>query len=183
MTEQSDLDHLRAPLRSRSRRGTTATTRSARSWSARTGPWCSRWRTPWSPSATSPVTPRPTWSGGPGGTSTGPSSASYTLFTSCEPCAMCAGAIYWSGIGRMVFALSETGPPRASPATARTTRRCRLPSRQVLGDGQPAHRRHRPAHRGRGRGRPPRLSVTDRLASGRRCARRRCLRRRRARSR
>ena len=34
---------------------------------------------------------------------------SYTLFTSCEPCAMCAGAIYWSGIGRMVFALSETG--------------------------------------------------------------------------
>jgi tRNA(Arg) A34 adenosine deaminase TadA len=29
-----------------------------------------------------------------------------TLFTSTEPCAMCAGAIYWSGIGRVVFALS-----------------------------------------------------------------------------
>jgi tRNA(Arg) A34 adenosine deaminase TadA len=29
-----------------------------------------------------------------------------TLFTSTEPCAMCAGAIYWAGIGRMVFALS-----------------------------------------------------------------------------
>jgi tRNA(Arg) A34 adenosine deaminase TadA len=32
-----------------------------------------------------------------------------TLYTSTEPCAMCAGAIYWSGIGRVVYALaSET---------------------------------------------------------------------------
>jgi tRNA(Arg) A34 adenosine deaminase TadA len=31
----------------------------------------------------------------------------HTLYTSCEPCAMCAGAIYWSGIGRVVYALSE----------------------------------------------------------------------------
>jgi tRNA(Arg) A34 adenosine deaminase TadA len=30
-----------------------------------------------------------------------------TLYTSTEPCAMCAGAIYWAGIGRVVFALSE----------------------------------------------------------------------------
>ncbi|WP_436532469.1 nucleoside deaminase [Actinoplanes sp. HUAS TT8] len=30
-----------------------------------------------------------------------------TLYTSTEPCAMCAGAIYWSGIGRVVFALSS----------------------------------------------------------------------------
>src|SRR5512138_1066813 len=30
------------------------------------------------------------------------------LYTSTEPCAMCAGAIYWSGIGRMVYACSET---------------------------------------------------------------------------
>jgi tRNA(Arg) A34 adenosine deaminase TadA len=30
-----------------------------------------------------------------------------TLYTSTEPCAMCAGAIYWSGISRVVFALSE----------------------------------------------------------------------------
>ncbi|MEU8816657.1 nucleoside deaminase [Actinoplanes sp. NPDC048796] len=29
------------------------------------------------------------------------------LYTSTEPCAMCSGAIYWSGIGRVVFALSE----------------------------------------------------------------------------
>lgn len=33
--------------------------------------------------------------------------ASSTLYTSTEPCAMCAGAIYWSGIGRVVFALSS----------------------------------------------------------------------------
>ena len=30
-----------------------------------------------------------------------------TLYTSTEPCAMCAGAIFWSGIGRVVFALSS----------------------------------------------------------------------------
>ncbi|MEZ4833922.1 MAG: nucleoside deaminase [Caldilineaceae bacterium] len=30
-----------------------------------------------------------------------------TLYTSTEPCAMCAGAIHWSGIGRVVYALSE----------------------------------------------------------------------------
>jgi tRNA(Arg) A34 adenosine deaminase TadA len=31
-----------------------------------------------------------------------------TLYTSTEPCAMCAGAIYWIGIGRVVYALPET---------------------------------------------------------------------------
>ncbi len=30
-----------------------------------------------------------------------------TLYSSAEPCAMCAGAIYWGGVGRVVFALSE----------------------------------------------------------------------------
>jgi tRNA(Arg) A34 adenosine deaminase TadA len=30
-----------------------------------------------------------------------------TLYASTEPCAMCAGAIYWSQIGRVVYALSE----------------------------------------------------------------------------
>lgn len=33
--------------------------------------------------------------------------AEYTLYTSTEPCAMCAGAIHWGGIGRVVYALSE----------------------------------------------------------------------------
>jgi len=33
--------------------------------------------------------------------------AKATLFTSCQPCEMCSGAIDRSGIGRVVFALSE----------------------------------------------------------------------------
>jgi tRNA(Arg) A34 adenosine deaminase TadA len=32
--------------------------------------------------------------------------AGCTLYSSTEPCAMCAGAVVWSGIGRVVFALS-----------------------------------------------------------------------------
>ena len=33
--------------------------------------------------------------------------ASCTLYSSAEPCAMCAGATYWAGIGRVVYALGE----------------------------------------------------------------------------
>jgi tRNA(Arg) A34 adenosine deaminase TadA len=33
----------------------------------------------------------------------------HTLYTSCEPCAMCSGSIYWAGIGRVVYGLSEAG--------------------------------------------------------------------------
>ncbi len=33
--------------------------------------------------------------------------AQCTLYTSAEPCAMCAGAIYWAGIGRVVFGQTE----------------------------------------------------------------------------
>ncbi len=33
--------------------------------------------------------------------------AGATLYTSCEPCAMCAAASYWVGIGRVVFGMSE----------------------------------------------------------------------------
>lgn len=33
--------------------------------------------------------------------------ATCTLYTSAEPCAMCAGAVYWAGVGRVVFGLSE----------------------------------------------------------------------------
>jgi tRNA(Arg) A34 adenosine deaminase TadA len=29
-----------------------------------------------------------------------------TLYTSAEPCAMCAGAMFWSGVSRLVFGLS-----------------------------------------------------------------------------
>ncbi|MDP4891308.1 nucleoside deaminase [Cypionkella sp.] len=30
-----------------------------------------------------------------------------TMYTSAEPCAMCAGAIYWTGLKRVVYGLSE----------------------------------------------------------------------------
>ena len=31
----------------------------------------------------------------------------FTLYTSCEPCLMCAGAIHWSGITQVVFSTSQ----------------------------------------------------------------------------
>ncbi|MCG5215581.1 nucleoside deaminase [Streptosporangium sp. KLBMP 9127] len=49
--------------------------------------------------------------------------AATTMFTSCEPCGMCTGAIERSGLGRVVFALSTeqlTGlKPAATGAGAR----------------------------------------------------------------
>ena len=33
--------------------------------------------------------------------------ADCTIYTSAEPCAMCSGAIYWAGVGRVVYGLSE----------------------------------------------------------------------------
>src|SRR4051794_17598317 len=33
--------------------------------------------------------------------------ADLALYTSTEPCAMCSGAIFWSGIGSVVYALPE----------------------------------------------------------------------------
>lgn len=33
--------------------------------------------------------------------------ASCTLYSTAEPCAMCAGAIYWAGIGRVVYGQAE----------------------------------------------------------------------------
>lgn len=61
--------------------------------------------------------------------------SSLTLVTSCEPCAMCSGAIYWSGIGAVVYGLSErgllalTGDDPENPTLD-------LPCRTVLGAGQ-----------------------------------------------
>ncbi len=31
-----------------------------------------------------------------------------TFYASCEPCAMCSGAMYWAGVNRLVYAMSET---------------------------------------------------------------------------
>jgi tRNA(Arg) A34 adenosine deaminase TadA len=39
-----------------------------------------------------------------------------TMFTSCQPCPMCAGAIARSGLGRVVFALSSDQLDELRPA-------------------------------------------------------------------
>jgi tRNA(Arg) A34 adenosine deaminase TadA len=58
-----------------------------------------------------------------------------TLYSSAEPCAMCAGAIYWAGIGRLVYGLSEhrlrmvTGNHPENPTLD-------LPCREVFKSGQ-----------------------------------------------
>ncbi|MFJ2982344.1 MULTISPECIES: nucleoside deaminase [unclassified Pseudomonas] len=61
--------------------------------------------------------------------------AECTLYTSAEPCCMCAGAVYWTGIGRVVYALSEhtllglTGAHPENPTFS-------LPCREVFARGQ-----------------------------------------------
>jgi tRNA(Arg) A34 adenosine deaminase TadA len=58
-----------------------------------------------------------------------------TLYTSTEPCAMCAGAIYWTGIGRVVFALSEQGLMRYTGSHEENPT-LDLPCREVFARGQ-----------------------------------------------
>jgi tRNA(Arg) A34 adenosine deaminase TadA len=59
------------------------------------------------------------------------------LVTSAEPCAMCAGAVYWSGLSRVVYGLSErrrrsiTGAHPENPTLD-------LPCRTVFASGQRA---------------------------------------------
>ncbi|WP_316229347.1 nucleoside deaminase [Bradyrhizobium sp. SZCCHNR1070] len=61
--------------------------------------------------------------------------AKATLYSSAEPCAMCAGALYWAGIGRVVYGLSEhrlraiTGNHPENPTLD-------LPCRDVFASGQ-----------------------------------------------
>jgi tRNA(Arg) A34 adenosine deaminase TadA len=61
--------------------------------------------------------------------------AGCSLYTSAEPCCMCAGAIYWAGIGRVVYGLSErrlkamTGNHAENPTLD-------LPCRTVFAAGQ-----------------------------------------------
>lgn len=58
--------------------------------------------------------------------------AKSTLYTSTEPCPMCAGAIFWSGIGRVVYALSEEG---LYALTGDSTESLKLPCREVFARG------------------------------------------------
>ena len=58
--------------------------------------------------------------------------AAATLYTSCESCAMCAGAQYWAGIGRLVFALSGEQLADIAPDGVPSLR---LSSREVFARG------------------------------------------------
>jgi len=61
--------------------------------------------------------------------------AACTIYSSAEPCAMCAGAIYWAGVGRLVYGMSErdlktfTGDHPENPTLD-------LPCRDVFAAGQ-----------------------------------------------
>ncbi|MFT3777712.1 MAG: nucleoside deaminase [Ottowia sp.] len=63
--------------------------------------------------------------------------AQCTLVTTFEPCAMCAGAIYWAGIGRVLYGAEETallaltGNHPENPTLS-------LPCREVFARGQRA---------------------------------------------
>ena len=67
-------------------------------------------------------------------TRTPPVLARATLYASTEPCAMCAGAAYWAGIGRVVFGFGEaslramTGAHPWNPTLA-------LPCRELFSRG------------------------------------------------
>jgi len=58
-----------------------------------------------------------------------------TLVTTFEPCAMCAGTLYWANVGALVYGVEEarllalTGASPENPTMS-------LPSRTVLGSGQ-----------------------------------------------
>lgn len=60
--------------------------------------------------------------------------ATATLYTSTEPCAMCSGAIYWSGIARVVYALSEARL-RELVAAQEGVPTMELPCREVFARG------------------------------------------------
>jgi len=61
--------------------------------------------------------------------------AGCTLYSSTEPCAMCAGGIYWSGIGRVVYALPEARLGELTGADAENPT-MHLSARTVLAAGQ-----------------------------------------------
>jgi len=60
-----------------------------------------------------------------------------TLYSSAEPCAMCAGAIYWAGIGRVVYGQSERGLKEQTGAHEENPT-LDLPCREVFAAGQRA---------------------------------------------
>jgi tRNA(Arg) A34 adenosine deaminase TadA len=73
-----------------------------------------------------------TWTTKPGGAAF---LAGCTLYTSAEPCAMCSGAIYWAGIGRVVYGQSEKDLKAMTGAHAENPT-LDLPCRVVFEAGQ-----------------------------------------------
>ena len=61
--------------------------------------------------------------------------ASCTMYVSAEPCARCAGAIYWAGIGRVVYGQSEADLKRQTGAHEENPT-LDLPCRVVFASGQ-----------------------------------------------
>jgi tRNA(Arg) A34 adenosine deaminase TadA len=61
--------------------------------------------------------------------------AECTLYVSAEPCAMCSGAVYWAGIGRLVFGQTEHDLKKATGAHEENPT-LNLPCRTVLAAGQ-----------------------------------------------
>ena len=62
--------------------------------------------------------------------------AEATLYASTEPCPMCAGAIFWGGIGRVVFGLSSARL-RAAFDPAQTQPRLNLHGHELLAGATP----------------------------------------------
>ncbi|CAG7644468.1 nucleoside deaminase [Paenibacillus allorhizosphaerae] len=58
-----------------------------------------------------------------------------TLYTTVEPCAMCAGSIYWGNVGRVVYGISEQ---RLAQLTGDDSRNLTLdlPCREVFARGR-----------------------------------------------
>ena len=61
--------------------------------------------------------------------------ATCTVYASAEPCAMCAGAAYWAGVGRVVYGLSEFDLRQLTGAHPENLT-LNLPCRTVFGAGQ-----------------------------------------------
>ncbi len=62
--------------------------------------------------------------------------ATATLYTSCEPCAMCSGAMYWGGLNRMVYGMSEHGLKEFTGANPLNPTMRGVGCRNILQSGQ-----------------------------------------------
>jgi tRNA(Arg) A34 adenosine deaminase TadA len=60
--------------------------------------------------------------------------ATCTVYTSTEPCPMCAGAIFWGNVRRVVYGLSQQGLYEMAAADRQEV--LRLPCRELLARGQ-----------------------------------------------